>query len=141
VPNCPHKTFFVFYCGRQEYPTPLQVSYSRQGIGIVKWYWDCHVLCNNKNIPVTNRTVTYQFCLQYLAETVALMWCLVQAGGLMNRRWSLFDLPWSDSVKAVWTVSGRQGMLYFLVFGAVASSSCVASFPFISCFLVIICGW
>ena len=67
MPNCLHMIFFVlFYCGRREYLTSLQVCYSHQGIGIVKWYWDCHLLCNNKNTPVTNRTVTYRFCLQRL---------------------------------------------------------------------------
>ena len=90
MPNCPHKIFFVFCCGRPEYLASLQVCYIHQGVGIVKWYWDCHLMCNNKKIPVTNRTVTYQFCLQHLAETVTLMSCLVQGGGLTNCRWNVF---------------------------------------------------
>jgi len=91
VPNCPHKMFFVlFYCARQQYLVFLQVSYSHQGIFIFIWYWDCHLLCNNKKIPVTNRTMTCQFCLQHLAETVTLMSCLVQGAVLMNWKWNLF---------------------------------------------------
>jgi hypothetical protein len=44
----------------------LWKSYSHQGIGIVKRYWDFHLLCNNKKIPMTNRTVTYHLCLEHL---------------------------------------------------------------------------
>ena len=48
VPNCPHKIFFVFCCGRPEYLAPLQVCYSHQGVGIVKLYWDNYLLCKTK---------------------------------------------------------------------------------------------
>ena len=82
--------FVLFYCGRREYLTFLQVCYSHHGTGIVIWYWDCHLLCNNKKIPVRNRTITYQFCLQRLAETITLMSSLVQDGGLTKCRWNLF---------------------------------------------------
>lgn len=43
-----------------------------------------------QKIPVTNGTMTYQFCVQCLAETITLMSCLVQGGGLTNCRWNLF---------------------------------------------------
>jgi len=98
VPNCLHMIFFVlFYCGRREYLTSLQVCYSHQGIGIVKWYWDCHLLCNNKNTPVTNRTVTYRFCLQRLDFNV------VSSTGWRCNKLQM-EFIWIDLEKIDWLI-------------------------------------